>query len=52
MRHIFDVYRKRQAIEKVEKIYAEIAEEDKRLAEDFLSICSEPATKYKALKRQ
>lgn len=52
MRDIFDGYRKRQAIEKAEKIYAEIEEEDKRLAEVFLSICFEPVPKYKVLKRQ
>ncbi|MBI5746277.1 MAG: hypothetical protein HZA13_04675 [Nitrospirae bacterium] len=33
-------YKKRQAIEKAEKVYKEIAEEDKQLAEDFLSICA------------
>ncbi|MEW6570878.1 MAG: ribbon-helix-helix domain-containing protein [Nitrospirota bacterium] len=41
-------YKKQQAIEKAEKIYKEIAEEDKRLAEDFLSICAEPVAPYKA----
>ena len=33
---------------KAEKIYKEIAEDDKSLAEDFLSICAEPITPYKA----
>lgn len=41
-------YKKQQAIEKAEKIYNEIAEEDRRLAEDFLSICAEPVATYKA----
>lgn len=41
-------YKKQQALEKAEKIYKEIAEDDKRLAEDFLSICAEPITPYKA----
>jgi len=41
-------YKKQQAIEKAEKIYKEIAEDDKSLAEDFLSICAEPITPYKA----
>jgi metal-responsive CopG/Arc/MetJ family transcriptional regulator len=41
-------YKKQQAIEKAEKIYKEIAEDDKSLAEDFLSICTEPITPYKA----
>lgn len=36
-------YKKRQAIEKAEKVYKEIAEDDKQLAEDFLSICAESA---------
>lgn len=40
-------YKKRQAIEKAEKVYKEIAEDDKQLAEDFLSICAESAEKYK-----
>jgi metal-responsive CopG/Arc/MetJ family transcriptional regulator len=40
-------YKKQQAIEKAGKIYKEIAEDDKRLAEDFLSICAEPITTYK-----
>lgn len=41
-------YKKQQAVEKAEKIYNEIAEEDRRLAEDFLSICAEPVATYKA----
>lgn len=41
-------YKKQQAIEKAEKIYNEIAEEDRRLAEDFLSISAEPVATYKA----
>lgn len=40
-------YKKRQAIEKAEKVYKEIAEDDKQLAEDFLSICAESAGIYK-----
>lgn len=40
-------YKKQQVIEKAERIYREIAEDDKRLAEDFLSICAEPVTTYK-----
>ncbi len=40
-------YKKQQAIEKAEKIYKEIAEDDRRLAEDFLSICAESLTEYK-----
>ncbi len=39
-------YKKQRAAEKAVKIYKEIAEDDKRLAEDFLSICAEPAAKY------
>ncbi len=34
-------YKKRQAIEKAEKVYKEIAADDKKLAEEFLSICAE-----------
>lgn len=41
-------YRKQQSLERAEKIYNEIAEEDRRLAGDFLSICAEPAATYKA----
>ena len=40
-------YKKQQATERAEKIYKEIAEDDKRLAEDFLSICAEPVATYK-----
>lgn len=41
-------YKQQQAIERAEKIYKEIAEEDRRLSEDFLSICAEPVATYKA----
>ena len=41
-------YKRQQAVEKAERIYGEIAEDDRRLAEDFLSICAEPVVKYKA----
>lgn len=41
-------YKKQQAIVKAETIYKEIADDDKRLSEDFLSICAEPAAAYKA----
>lgn len=34
-------YKKQQAVEKAGKIYKAIEEDDKRLAEDFLSICAE-----------
>jgi metal-responsive CopG/Arc/MetJ family transcriptional regulator len=44
-------YKKQQTIEKAERIYKEIADDDKRLAEDFLSICAEPAATYKAGRR-
>lgn len=40
-------YKKKQVLEKAEKIYKEIEDDDKRLAEDFLSICAEPVTEYK-----
>ena len=43
-------YKKRQAIEKAEKVYKKIAEDDKQLAEDFLSICAESAEKYKTVR--
>ena len=35
-----DDLKQQQAIEKTEKVYKEIAEDDKRLARKFLSICS------------
>lgn len=41
-------YKKQQAIEKAGRIYKEIADDDKRLSEDFLSICAEPVATYKA----
>lgn len=41
-------YKKQQVIEHVENIYKEIADDDRRLAEDFLSICEKPVAKYKA----
>jgi len=41
-------YKKQQSLEKAEKIYKEIADDDRRLAEDFLSICAEPFSEYKA----
>jgi metal-responsive CopG/Arc/MetJ family transcriptional regulator len=44
-------YKKQQTIEKAEKIYKEIADDDKRLAEDFLSICAEPVATYKTGKQ-
>ncbi len=42
MTKMIDDYRKQQAVEKAEKIYKEIAAEGRRLAEHFLSICTEP----------
>lgn len=44
-------YKKQQAIEKAERIYKEIADDDKQLSEDFLSICAEPVVTYKARKK-
>jgi metal-responsive CopG/Arc/MetJ family transcriptional regulator len=44
-------YKKKQVLEKAEKIYREIEEEDKRLAEDFLSICAEPVAEYKVSRK-
>ena len=46
-----NTYKKQQAIEKAERIYKEIAEDDKRLVEDFLSICEKPSAKYKTGRR-
>ncbi|MCX5719070.1 MAG: ribbon-helix-helix domain-containing protein [Nitrospirae bacterium] len=40
-------YKKQQVIKRAEKIYKEIVDDDRRLAEDFLSICAEPTAKYK-----
>lgn len=42
--------RKQQAIKKAEKIYKEIGDDDRQLAEDFLSICAEPLATYKITK--
>lgn len=44
-------YKRQQAITKAEKIYKEIAEDDRRLAEDFLSICAESVSKYKTARK-
>lgn len=33
-------YKKQQVVEKAKKIYRVIADDDKRLAEDFLSLCN------------
>ena len=44
-------YKKQQVVEKAGKIYRELAEDDKRLAEDFLSICEKPSAKYKTGRR-
>jgi metal-responsive CopG/Arc/MetJ family transcriptional regulator len=35
-------YKKQQVVEYAEKIYKEIAEDDKHVAEDFLGICEKP----------
>lgn len=44
-------YKKQQVVEKAGKIYKAIEKDDKRLAEDFLSICAEPVAKYKTVKK-
>lgn len=38
---MIDDYKRQQAVRKAEKIYKEIEADDKRLAEEFLSICLE-----------
>lgn len=43
-----DDYKRQQAVRKAEKIYKEIEADDKRLAEEFLSICAESAVSYQA----
>lgn len=43
-------HKKQQAIKKAERVYKEIAKDDKQLSEDFLSICAEPAATYKSTK--
>jgi hypothetical protein len=44
-------YKKQQAVKKAERVYKEIAEDDRQLAEDFLSICAESTGAYKATKK-
>lgn len=44
-------YKKQEASERAEKVYKEIADDDKRLSEDFLSICAEPVITDKAGKK-
>ena len=48
---MIDNYKQQQALRKAEKIYKEIEEDDKRLAEEFLSICAEPIATYAAGKK-
>ena len=48
---MIDNYKQQQALRKAEKIYNEINDDDKRLAEEFISICAEPAVIYKAKKK-
>ena len=50
---MIDNYKQQQALRKAEKIYKEIEEDDKRLAEEFLSICAESTATatYKAGKK-
>lgn len=48
---VINDYKRQEAIEKAEKIYKEIAEDDKRLSEDYLSICAEPVVKYRVVKK-
>ena len=47
----YNDYKLKQAITKAERIYKEIAEDDRRLAEDFLSICAESVSKYKTARK-
>lgn len=51
IKKMIDDYRKQQAIESAAVVYREIAEDDRRLSEDFLSICAEPVAKYSAGKK-
>ncbi|MEK6589605.1 MAG: ribbon-helix-helix domain-containing protein [Nitrospinota bacterium] len=44
-------YKKQQAVKKSERVYKEITEDDRQLAEDFLSICAEPVATYKEIKK-
>ncbi|MEW6409235.1 MAG: ribbon-helix-helix domain-containing protein [Nitrospirota bacterium] len=44
-------HKRQQAIEKAEKIYKEIADDDRHLAEDFLSICAESVATYKTVRK-
>ena len=48
---IIDAYKQKQAIVKAEKIYNEIAESDKNIAEDFFSICAEPLSNQNLFRR-
>ncbi len=48
---MIDDYKRQQAVRKAEKIYKEIEEDDKLLAEEFLSICAESTATYKAGKK-
>lgn len=48
---MIDNYKQQRVLRKSEKIYKEIGEEDKRLAEEFLSICANPTATCKAGKK-
>ena len=48
---MIDDYKRQDAVRKAEKIYKEIEEDDKLLAEEFLSICAESTSIYKAGKK-
>ena len=45
-------HKKQQAIKKAERIYKEIAEDDRQLAEDFLGICAEPVATYLGMQKK
>jgi hypothetical protein len=47
----YNDYKLKQAITKAERIYKEIAEDDRSLSEDFLSICAESVSKYKTVRK-
>lgn len=48
---MIDDYKRQQAVRKAEKIYKEIEADDKKLAEEFLSICAESSATYTAGKK-
>ena len=47
---MISAFKTQNAVRKAEKIYKKIADEDRDLAEDLLTICAEPTATYNVRK--